>query len=376
MLARLPVLVFGLAGPALAAPPVPPPPLDVVPVGQPRETHVLTWRASDVTCGAGTRIAPAVRNAPEPQQVMTRGYNGPSEVTVRFDLDAGGRPFNMSGVIEPRSRLQARDIMPSLRASRFVVDAPQTGCSVRYTPQIESAAQAPPETLARFGVAQRLRMGKDVWDRLAPGDCRERPRVAPLTRSFPDFRKLARQEGARQWTYVRYDLDSAGMPVNLVTGPTSGYDALDAEALRAVAAGRYAGGARTGCVQAWWTGPETIPAPPIPPQSETAGNPACEIADRWAREPVLTYPDPYRQRAIEGWAILRFDVAPWGEIGEITVLAAEPSSEIGEAAINVLRRARLKPREGGLSGCVDRVIFRIRADETEPSGSEVDTAVD
>jgi TonB family protein len=334
-----------------------------MPAGVPRQPHVLTWQASQVTCGKGAVIAPALLVAPDPQPLITRLANTPDVVTVHFAIDADGRAVDMTAAVEPRFRMQLRDFMPALRASRFAVTAPQTGCTIRYTPQTQSVAEAPLETLAQFGVAQRLRVGKEVWDRIAPGDCRDRPRLAPLSRSYPDFRKLTRREGARHWTYVSYDIDSDGVPVNLATPFTTGDAALDAEARAAVAAGRYAGGPRKGCVQAWWSGAGKIPAPPIPPKQDTQGNPACEIKDRWEREPRLVFPPSYQQRAIEGWAILRYDVAPWGEIGAIEVLDAQPGSEFGEAAVGVIRNARFKPLETGLKGCVDRVIFRIRPKE-------------
>jgi TonB family protein len=300
--------------------------------------------------------------------LAVRAWTGPQKATFTFMLDAEGRPSSIAGDPAERSRLQMRDLMPALRASRFASAGPQTGCTISYTPQLQSMADASLDTLARFGVTQRLRMNKDAWERLSPGDCRNSPRLAPLTRSYPDFRKLTRTEGERQWTYVRYEVDPEGVPVNLTTGESSGYAALDEEALRAVSAGRYAGGPRTGCIQAWWTGPETIPAPPPPPKPENEGNPACEIKDRWEQEPRLVYPTNYQQRAIEGWAILRYDVAPWGQIGAITVLASEPSVEFGDAARNVLSGAKFKPRESGLSGCIDRVFFRIRKDD--PAVSE------
>lgn len=375
MPARLSIFALALAGSALSpaavaaqAPPAAPPPMRIIPApppGEPREWNVITWQVSEVTCGTGTRITPTrlVLPDPQPQMVAAGSLNGPQTFTISFALDAEGRAFDITSSTEPRYRFQARELVPALRASRFVVDAPQTGCTVSYSRLMESMAEAPIENIARLGVAQKLRMAKDAWDRIAPGDCRNSPRVAPLTRHYPDFRKLTRREGERQWTYVTYDLDAEGVPVNLAVPLTSDYADLDAAARDAVAAGRYAGGPRTGCVQAWWTGPETIPAPPIPPKSETEGNPACEIKDRWEREPRLVFPDHYQRRAIEGWAILRYDVAPWGDIGAIEVVAAQPSAEFGEAAVNVIRQARFKPQDTGLKGCVDRVIFRIRPDE-------------
>ena len=285
MVARFSVLACALALPAptlaLADVPPPPPVMDVIPVGEPRLPQVMTWQASEVTCGAGVRIAAADMVLPNPQPLVSRFAIGPEPVTVTFAIDAEGRAHSMTSTIAPRLRGVTSDLLPALRASRFVVGAPQTGCTIGYTARMQEIAEAPLEVLARLGVAQRLRIGKEVWERLSPGDCRDAPRLAPLARSFPDFRKLVRREGSREWTYVTYDVGSDGVPVNVATAFTSGYDALDAEARAVVAAGRFAGGPRKGCAQAWWTGAETIAAPPVPPVSDTQGNPACvQIAPR------------------------------------------------------------------------------------------------
>jgi len=272
-------------------------------------------------------------------------------VTVSFDIDADGRAFNIRSDALRNIRTDGRDIVPSLRASRFAAGAQRLECQITYTPVFQNRVEAPPELLGRLGASPRNRLGKEDWDRISPGDCREGKRPAPLVRGYPDWRRLERSEGARKWTYVTFDIDADGQPVNVATALSSGDPALDAEGREATAKGRFAGGERTGWANVWWIGP------------------ACEIDDRWARPPRLTYPESYRQRAVEGWAVLRFDVAPWGEIGAIEVLAAQPSDEIGNAAMAVLRNAQFKPQQGGLSGCVDRVMFRIRAEEREAADS-------
>lgn len=378
MLVRFCVLAFALAAPAFALPPPPPPQIDVMPATAPGKMPLLAWNASDAVCAAGAAITPADFVSPDPQLHFLRTPPGPDTVTIRFSIDADGRPFGITAQSDPRSRFHMRDLMPSLRASRFAVSSPQTGCSITYTPQTITIDEASLETLARFGVAQRLRMPKEVWTRISPGNCNDSPRLAPLVRAYPDFRTLTRQQGTRQWTYVSYDIDAEGVPINLATPLSSGYGALDAEARAAAAAGRYAGGPRTGCLQAWWTGAETIPAPPMPPEEKS--NQACESKDRWEKEPRLVFPSNYQQRAIEGWAVLRFDVAPWGEIGAIEVLDAQPSSEFGEAAVNVVKNAKFKPLESGLKGCIDRVVFRIRPapdqNAPDPDGSDLVATAD
>lgn len=365
------IVLSELFAAALAAnnvPPPPPPSIVTVAPGQAAERQILTFNPGPALCGAaGAEIPIAVLVAPNPVALSRALVREP--VTVSFDIDADGRAFNIRSDALRNIRADGRDIVPSLRASRFAAGAQRLECQITYTPVFQNRDEAPPELLGRLGASPRTRLGKEDWDRISPGDCREGKRLAPLVRGYPDWRRHERSEGARKWTYVTFDIDADGQPVNVATALSSGDPALDAEGREATAKGRFAGGERTGCANVWWTGPETVPAPPAPPVSEYDGNPACEIDDRWARPPRLTYPENYRQRAVEGWAVLRFDVAPWGEIGAIEVLAAQPSDEIGNAAMAVLRNAQFKPQQGGLSGCVDRVTFRIRAEESEAADS-------
>ena len=55
--------------------------------------------------------------------------------------------------------------------------------------------------------------------------------------------------------------------------------------------------------------------------------------------------------------MVAYDVAPWGEPGNIRVLASEPAEAFGTQAGNVIRTARLAPTQAGHTGCVDRVRF-------------------
>ena len=372
MTASLLSLLLSLA-PAVQAPPVPlPPPITVEPVAT-GGRKVLVWRAGAATCVAtdGESFAIQLADLIEPHPITALSPAAPAPVSLTFDLDADSHPFNIRSNAPPASRYLARELMPALRASRFAAGTEGTaGCRITYTASAESFDVLELATLARYGAVPRQQLTQAAWQRIAPGNCRDNPRLAPLLRAYPDWRKIAARPGTRNWSYVRYDVDAAGTPVKIETAVSAGDPALDAEVRAAVAQSRFAGGPRTGCGVVLWRDPATVPAPPIPPAGTHPENPACEIDDRWARAPQLTYPDTYRQRAIEGWAIVRFDVAPWGQIGEITVLEAQPTTEFGDAAINVLRNARFKPMAGGLSGCVDRVIFRMRPDPAAPPEDE------
>jgi TonB family protein len=378
MFARLFAIIVALAVPVAASVPPPPPPVITLP-GRPAEPQpgFLAWQAGPLTCADGLTLPAEDLSYPEPTPLVMPPLGIlPGEVTFRFDLDAEGRPLAITSAMAPGAKYVAQNIAPALRASRLPGSGPRSGCSVTYTPQAHSLAEAPLGLLARFGVAQRGKLDRDTWARFAEGDCYTLRRPAPVQLNYPDWRRLQRQKGEWAWTYVRYDIDADGRPTNLATALSSGDPQLDAAGQGAIAANRYAGGPRTGCVHAWWFGPDTVAAPPLAPASEGEGNPACDIADRWERAPRLIYPRPYQNRAVEGWAILRFDVAPWGEIGAVTVLDAQPSSEFGEAAVQILRAAKFKPQQSGLSDCVERVIFRIKRDDADVAESDTPAPVD
>ena len=163
MPARLSIFALALAGSALSpaalaaqAPPAPPPPMRIFPApppAAPREWNVITWQVSDVTCDKGVRVAPArlVLPDPQPQMVASGSLNGPPTFTISFALDAEGRAFDITSSTEPRYRVQSRELVPALRASRFAVDEPQTDCTISYRQLMESMAEAPIENIARLG---------------------------------------------------------------------------------------------------------------------------------------------------------------------------------------------------------------------------------
>ena len=87
----------------------------------------------------------------------------------------------------------------------------------------------------------------------------------------------------------------------------------------------------------------------------------CPPSDRWTYRQPLVFPDPWRRRAIEGWAIVTFDVAPWGEVGNTRVVASEPAAAFGEQAVRLLRGATKPASATGYSGCFERVRFVLDA---------------
>lgn len=330
---------------------VPPVPF-VAPVAK-----LLTWRAEPARCGDATVASVA---APRPAAALTFGAPGVQQLSYRFSIAADGRVRDI--VKEPAAYVGGgEDIAPALAAARFAPGA-RTGCTVRFVADAVPVADAPMADV--FAFAARGVTGGPVLARIraAAGDCGKPP--ALRLRAFPDFDRLPRTLGAAAWTVTRFDLDASGRPVAQSVAASSGDAPLDAAALDSVKRSRFANGVRHGCLLPTELRGATLPAPPAP--EENAFRPAGATCPRdlpFDRQPTLTTPAAWQRRSIEGWAMVAYDVAPWGAIGNARVLAAEPAAEFGDWALNVVRYATKRTSGSGYTGCVDRVRFRIDDEE-------------
>jgi TonB family protein len=342
------------------------------------EAYVLLWDSGPVSCDTGG-VKPSTWIAPHPQFAAKQLLDFP--VTIGFSIGQTGRAVDIQalegGYVERRVKasfdaesrtvrvdarglmesLAIRDLMPSLRASRFPTGAPQSGCRVVYTPRYGDSAQAGRDLLAAIGAVPGVSLNAARRDQLGGGDCGALGWPASLARAYPDWRSIAAQEGARKWGWFGFDIDEQGVPVNVTVIASSGDAALDAEGLRATRESRFAAGKRTGCAVSWWRDPEIIPAPQQPDPADFAGYRGCEALRGWAQRPRLTFPQAYYQRAIDGWAVLGFDIDAEGAVGNVTVLSAQPSEEFGAAGKAVLQSGRFEAAGKPLTRCITRVSF-------------------
>jgi TonB family protein len=353
--------LLGLCLPLVAAAQTPPPIIDIAPHARvtpaPMSQRVLlTWRPQAQCDGAPLDTA-AFR---QPSVGMIWGATTTLKpVDYRFDISGDGR---ILGIRRDGSDYVpfTEDIAPALSATRFAAGAPRTGCTARFVPQQAPLATAALEDLAAYSLAPTAgALPREAWNRIyAAGTCLRAPRARPLTQVYPDFDKIEGTPGVRDWSMVRYDTNAAGRPTNVRIVQGTRNAALDMAAVKALRASRYSGGARAGCLYPYWHAPEKLVAPPIP--DEAGFRPAqatCPERREWLTPPVLRFPEPYRRRSIEGWAVVAYDIAPWGEIGNVRVLAAQPSGDFGKQAIEVMRSAKVAPTGTGAVGCVDRVKF-------------------
>jgi TonB family protein len=183
-------------------------------------------------------------------------------------------------------------------------------------------------------------------------------------RAYPDFESIPQAPGTTSWSMVGYDLAESGRPVRLRTLEGSGNAALDRAAVEAVAQSRFWTGGRTGCLYPYYRRGPILVAPPMPEAASVRPTGAtCPAETGWDRKPVLRYPEPYRRRSTEGWALIAFDVAPWGQTGNVRVLAAEPAAAFGDYGKRVIESATKPKSTAGYVGCVERVRFAMGGGE-------------
>ena len=359
-----PVLFSLAAAITTPAPQMPPPP----PYRPPQRLFV-GWSMGDVYCGqAGVPVAHRV----EPSLVQSYGDPAadPATVTLSFRIDAAGRPL---GIRRDAAAYVAdsSDIAPSLAATRFAAGVARDECRIVYTARRSPLAEASLADVRAFAIAPNVRPDAEMFRRTFPtgSDCFS-PSPEVRLRGFPPFDKLRGSPGELSWSMTQFDIDKGGRPIGMKTVAGTGDAALDQASRRAVAESRFAPGVRHGCVYPYYRRPATLAAPVSPDmESLRPASATCPRDTRWTTNPVLVFPSAYNRRSIEGWAIVAFDVAPWGATGNVRVLAAEPSADFGESATNVIRAATQATSASGYSGCIERVVFKIA-----PSGKAPPTA--
>ncbi len=196
------------------------------------------------------------------------------------------------------------------------------------------------------------------------GDCYQPPRRAPDTLAYPDLRRFNDKSVSPPWAGVRYSIDAQGAVRDVKVVAQSGEAAFADAAASSIAESRfYPGTARTGCYATFSAKAKPTPAPARPDLKtfERPGD-ACDITREAMNTPEnKTFPAAYAKRGVAGWAIVRFDVAPWGQIGNVEVLAAQPSDAFGMAARNLVQSARPSPPATGYRGCLVPILYAIPA---------------
>lgn len=356
---------------ALAVPPAPPVP--VVTTGpSPARPKITTLTPGDVTC-SGERMVPLHIEMPLPNGLYPPQQD--PDATLTFDIAPDGRPTRIA-FEGPRTswvRPDLRDLQPALAAWRFA-PAARTSCRVRFDVQSLDLSVVDPQIAYRYAALHgrdlpgyNAALSRAVFDRArGPGsDCARRPYPRRLV--YPDFDRVAVRPGGHEYTWLGYDIDRSGKPVNVRVIGSSGNAELDRRTADAMRNSRFEPKPKRGCIHYLARGAsEPLPAAPVTdldPFRPEGSNCHAGQEPEWKRPPTLTFPADFRRREIEGWAIVRFDVAPWGQIGNVKVVAAEPASLFGDQAVQVVSGASKVESNTGYSGCIRRVVFLLRDED-------------
>jgi TonB family protein len=286
-------------------------------------------------------------------------------ITMRFRIDETGRVLGLKR--NPSGYRLMADLAPSLAASKFAPGAPRNDCSIVYEQKRTSIADADLPEIINYSITPPRRAPKELFDRITPAgaDCNvQRPAV--LLRAYPDFDSIPATVGRMDWSMVKFDIAASGKPVKLSVYATTGNKALDKASIEAVAKSRFAKGGKQGCLYPYWRRGGTLEAPPSKELTAyRSEDSTCRQTVDWKFQPPLVYPDNFRRRDIEGWAVISFDVAPWGATGNVKIVAAEPAEEFGEAARQIVVGSLKEPSGQGFSNCVTRVRYEIAANIPE-----------
>ena len=363
-------LLSALLGSAASAIPPEPP---VVSVSVPTTSssdgssgqRLVSWIPGQVRCEGGA-IASVVEGR-RPYNTLWSGRGSePPAMSFDFAIDATGRPISIKRTSP--SYFNHGSGGAAMVSSRFAANAALDGCSITYWPVIRPVGEAELVELASYVMTnQSPRLPKEAYDRLhADDECRAG--TQPILQAFPEFDRIPATPGVRDWTMIGFDVEPSGETANVRHLYGTGNEALAEAAEEAVEASRFnQGPMRHNCSYPYWRNAAVLPAPPAPPRGADWSDP-CEALE-WDRGPQLVFPEAYRSRSIEGWADIAYDVAPWGEIGNVRVLRAEPIDDFGEAAKRMIERSSTRKGQG-FTGCETRVFYRMEGSDAPGEAGE------
>lgn len=355
----------GPGGAALAQTAAPHPQIFDLPASPP----LLVARDATLRCD-GRRIDPVYVESLSPRVIAapSTADHEPSTLVLQFSINEGGRPRSIRPAPAATPRfIPTDDAQATLAAFRFAPGQARADCAmtVRQTPR--PLAEASREHLAFAYAVDRARPAAVARQLARQGDdCGDRPRPAVAVYPSPDVGRPP--PGGRAWSVTRWNVGRDGRTSDVETLASSDDAAFDAEARRVVVASTFQPDApRRGCINAWTRPGEPLPDAPEPePTGDPLKNCPAELRARFTHG-RLTYPGAFQQRGIEGWAIVRYDIASWGEAGAVEVLEAQPAAAFGEAARNIVRAGRATPGHVAGIRCTDRIIFRLPQGDEQPN---------
>ncbi|MET3665536.1 energy transducer TonB [Caulobacter sp. 1776] len=337
------------------------------PAAKARQAQLLTIAPIPTTFACGKGQARLIEGAPLPPRVqqswapVQAAAASPVPERYAFGVDADGRVVDLK-----REGAWTPDSQAAVLASwRFAPGAPAQDCKLPLVATVTPLEAASPAQLMQAMIAEGRAAPPELRKALdALGDCTRMPRRRPQTVSYPDLRAFGDRTVDPAWAGVTYDVDAEGAVRNVAIVTRHGEPAFADTAAASVAESRFQSGSpRRGCHAVFRARPKASPATAHPKDSafERPGD-ACALNEKELVLPESKpYPPAYAARRVGGWAIVRFDVAPWGQIGPVEVLASQPTPAFGVAAVELMQGVRPKAPASGYRGCVMPIVYAIPA---------------
>lgn len=330
--------------------------------------RLFEYVPGSVDC-AGTTVTPLQVERTFPTIGFAEARAAAAPISFTFRIDAEGRPLDIErevGKFAPQTYayVQSDDVAPAFATWRFAGGNPRAKCRITFEATGSPAIEAPLSLVRRYIVAPHNRSPEErqFFKRIqaADSDCFGANSPEVRLRAFPAFERISQARGTWSYAMAGFDINASGKPFNVRIVDSDGNAALDRATIDAVQRSRFAPSAKHGCTYPYYRRPkEPLEAPKAPEAATFAPADAKCPADQtgWTSMPSLRFPAGFQQRSIEGWAVIGYDVAPWGATGNVRVLAAEPAAMFGEEARSIVSMARQAPSQAGRSGCVDIVRF-------------------
>jgi len=354
-----------------------------LPLGNPAQpAQMVSFAAppASISCAEGAvRLvegAPLVSKAWQPwtppvMPVSMPAYKPPPSPTSQdytFSVDAQGRVTDLKRTDSPTPvaiNWPIDEQAATIASWRFAPGAAATGCKLDLALSYMAVAQASPAKLFEVLANEQRNAPPSIRKALAAGTgCEGGAQRRPNVIVYPDLRAFDDKTVDPSWAAVRYDIDAGGAVRNVRIAAQHGEPAFaDAVAAAAGEARFFPGPARAGCFLTFKATPKATLAAKHPDEAtfERPGD-VCKVAQSALNLPEnKLYPPAYAQRRVGGWAVLRFDVAPWGQVGAVEVLASQPTAAFGDAARLMVMSARPTPPPSGYRGCVVPIVYAIPA---------------
>lgn len=357
-----------LTAQASVLPPAPPklPAMQVVDFTAP--PAVVSCEQGSVRLVEGTAPSPRAWQPWVPAPVTQTGFTPPAVPTHQvyaFSVDAEGRVADLKpeGGANPPIYWLGDDQMAAIATWRFAAGAPAKGCKADLAMTYTALAATAPAKLFEILANEQRGAPVSVRNALAAGTgCEGGAKRRPNVFVYPDTRPFDDKTVDPSWAGVRYDIDASGAVRNVRIAAQHGEAAFaDAVAASISESKFFPGQPRAGCFLTYKAMPKATEAPKPPPETAfTRPGDTCKVSNQALNLPEnKLFPPAYGKRRVAGWAMVRFDVAPWGQVGAIEVLASQPTAAFGEAARVMLNSARPSPPPTGYRGCVVPVVYAI-----------------